>query len=352
MLLADGPNVPYYQNARYNLTGYGVIIPKVHDLNYTFYLKAAQNANCKIIVTCSDKILSSLLVNTGRQNEGKCTNWAGAKIHFKGVDWIIVNPFKHCVTMSTGGFILKRHVDKHLYGTPYQLPPMVWESISGTSPQDNIDEFLNLVNTSKLTAVDIETKRMPVSELALARAEEQGIKTAGIAAYMPINNSGKDVLCAPVITMCGYYCVYEEAGKLQGRGYVLNINTMEDVYLLRRANSSKSPKVMQNGGYDSTYFLRYGAPVHNWLYDTFHFAHCWYAELKRDLAFLTSFFLPNYEYWKDTMEDDTELYNAKDVYNTAWVMIFMLLEAPQWVINNYLIEFRKCFPNICMGWRV
>ena len=352
MLLASGKETSFYFPARTNLNGYGVIIPKVQNLSYSFYVTAAQRAGCDTIVTCSDEILTAILINSGRQLGGKCTNWAGSKIHFKGIDWIITNPFSHCVSTATGGFILKRHVDKHLYGRPYQIPDMVWETISGLSKPEVVEEFLSILNspTTLLTAVDIETKRMPVSELALDRVERQGIKTAGIAAWMPINNSGREVLCAPVIKMCGYYSIWKgKDGKLTGRGWVLNINTMEDVYLLRRANLSDSPKVMQNGGYDSTYFLRYGAPVYNWKYDTYHFMHSWYAELKRDLAFLTSWFLPNYEYWKDTMEDDTELYNIKDVYNTAWVMVFMLLEAPHWAKANYVIEFRKVFPNICMG---
>lgn len=349
MLLADGPNVPYFYQARASLNGYGVIIPKVHDLNYMFYIKAAQNAGVKVIVTCSDKILESLLINTGRQASGKCTNWAGARIHFKGIDWLIVNPFKHCATTPTGGFILRRHVDKHLFGRPYTTPPMIWEPISGTSPQAMRDEFLHRLDTSLLTSVDIETKRMPLSELALDRYAQAGMRVDGIGAMMSVGNSGKELLCAPVITMVGYYSIWEQDGILTGKGWVLNIETMQDVYLMRKANLTQSPKCMQNGGYDSTYFLRYGAPLYNYIWDTFHFAHCWYAELKRDLAFLTSLFLPNYEYWKDTMEDDTELYNAKDVYNTAWIMMFMILEAPQWAKDNYLIEFRKVFPNICMG---
>lgn len=351
MLLASGKETNFYFPARSNLQGYGVIIPKVPNLSYSFYVKAAQNAGCDTIVTCSDEILTAILINTGRQTEGKCTKWAGACIKFKGINWIITNPFSHCVTTHTGGFILKRHVDKHLYGLPYTIPDMTWESISGLSKPETVQNFLHRLDTAMIVAVDIETKRMPVSELALARVEAAGIRTEGIAAYMPINNTGKDVLCAPVMTMCGYYAIWKDevTGKLTGHGWVLNMNTMDDVYLMRRANLSQAPKVLQNGGYDSTYFLRYGAPLFNWKFDTFHFMHCWYAELKRDLAFLTAWFLPNYEYWKDTMEDDTELYNIKDVYNTAWVMLFMVLEAPEWAKQNFLIEFRKVFPNICMG---
>lgn len=350
MLLASGHEVQYYYPARVALQGYGVILPKVPNLSYSFYVKAAQQNNCDTIVTCCDTILSSILVNLGLKADGKCSQWAGAKLVCKGITWIIVKPFSHCVKTSAGSFILKRHVDKHLYGTPYTIPDMTWEGISGTSSHERVEAFLQRLDTSMLVAVDIETMRMPVSELALQRVADKGIRTEGIAAMMPMGNSGKDRLCAPVMTMCGYYAIWKnEEGKLQGHGWVLNINTMEDVYLLRRANLTQAPKVMQNGGYDSTYFIRYGAPLYNWKFDTFHFMHCWYAELKRDLAFLTSWFLPNYAYWKDEMEEDAELYNIKDVYNTAWVMLLMLLEAPQWAKDNFVIEFRKVFPNICMG---
>lgn len=42
-------------------------------------------------------------------------------------------------------------------------------------------------------------------------------------------------------------------------------------------NAHKVPKVTQNGMYDSLYFIRFGIPMTNWLYDTYHMQHCMFC---------------------------------------------------------------------------
>ena len=106
---------------------------------------------------------------------------------------------------------------------------------------------------------------------------------------------------------------------------------------------------MQNGGYDSSWFCRYNAPLRNYYWDTFHMMHCWYVELPRTLDFLASFFLPNYEYWKDQAGFNEDYYNAMDTHSTLWAFVFIMMEMPEWARTNYQIEFKKLFPNLTMG---
>src|SRR5690606_13404141 len=122
--------------------------------------------------------------------------------------------------------------------------------------------------------------------------------------------------------MVGYAMLLRDSstGELYSKTGVLNINDMLDIDYMRKLNDTTAPKVMQNGQYDCSYFLRYNAPVRNYLYDTFIAMHSWYVELSRDLAFITSLFDKRSRYWKDEITRSSELYNAKDCHNTLWSM--------------------------------
>jgi hypothetical protein len=101
---------------------------------------------------------------------------------------------------------------------------------------------------------------------------------------------------------------------------------------------------MQNGQYDATYFLRFDAPLYNWLYDTYTMAHCIYAELPKTLSFISAFYLDNYRYWKDESGRNLYEYNAKDTHNTFWVWLAQVIHAPDYAIVNYRKKFPSVFP--------
>lgn len=347
LLVATKEDSKYYWEARKCLDGIRTSIVNNTELPVDFYISAAKKEKIDTIVTCNPKILESVLRRTGRTSTGSCEQWAGAAIHYNGIRFIITKSFKQIKTTLEGKAVYKRHVLKHLVGKQWELPHLEWTTVIPGTPTEA--DALTYLSDCILIAVDIETKRQPLSEVRFMSVPKN--LQSGIAAVMyPTDNAKRRCLCAPIMDMVGYYGVKKGPdGKLQGKGFVLDMNSMEAVYLMRKLNQLKPPKVMQNGGYDSTYFVRYNAPLYNWLYDTFHFMHCWYVELPRKLDFIASWFLPNYEYWKDEVTSNRHEYNIKDVYVTAWSFLLMLMEAPDFVYQNYLIEFRKCFPNICMG---
>ncbi len=66
---------------------------------------------------------------------------------------------------------------------------------------------------------------------------------------------------------------------------------------VRALIESPTPKVMQNGLYDTQYFARHGITVRNFLHDTMHQHHSLFSELKKGLGFLGSIYA-NTPSWK------------------------------------------------------
>jgi len=110
-------------------------------------------------------------------------------------------------------------------------------------------------------------------------------------------------------------------------------------------------KVMQNGFYDCSYFIKYRLPVRNYLIDSQYLWYSLYMELPKSLDFISSILLDNYQYWKDDIkgidQDDASLgrmgmekywrYNALDCYNTLWnaMRLMVLLAGNPGFQNNY-----------------
>lgn len=120
-------------------------------------------------------------------------------------------------------------------------------------------------------------------------------------------------------------------------------------------------KVMQNGSYDNSFFIRYNIAPKNYLVDSMHLMHALWPEATKKLNFISSIFLDFYRYWKDEIKgsDDARKpradaipqtarglefywrYNALDCYNTllnAKCLLELYQQVP-WFQYNYDIEF-------------
>lgn len=100
-------------------------------------------------------------------------------------------------------------------------------------------------------------------------------------------------------------------------------------------NDSPAIKTMQNGAYDSSYFIRDRAPVRNYFLDSQYMWWSLYMELPKRLDFITSVLCDNYRYWKDDIKgaEDESIgqgmesywrYNALDCYNTLMNTCYLL----------------------------
>lgn len=109
------------------------------------------------------------------------------------------------------------------------------------------------------------------------------------------------------------------------------------------------PKIMQGGLYDASYFIRWGIPLTNWIWDTAVLMHCMFSEYPKRLDFITAWALLDVRYWKDESGREPLRYNAKDCFNTLWTFLALMREAEPYALTNYLKEFKLLMPCLHMG---
>lgn len=241
--------------------------------------------------------------------------WTGAK---QDCDVLFLNPLDHLVKVPEASFIFKRFVSKITKpGNWLEQPHFNWEILDDNNCDDvRFDALLRDLDSSVLCAVDIETEK-----------------------DCPLR----------IINCVGYYYL---RGDGTTHGIVLPIKSMRAVQRMRDLNATRARKVMQGGTYDAVYFLRYGCPLDNWLYDTANLFHSWFAELPKRLDYVTAFSCRYIRYWKDDSASGGSYeyyqYNARDGWATLCSCISLLLEMPDWARNNYLQEFPLNFPCIHM----
>ena len=136
--------------------------------------------------------------------------------------------------------------------------------------------------------------------------------------------------------------------------------------IMCRILANPVPKTMQNGFYDSSYFIKYASPINGWFWDLMLLWYSAYMELPKTLDFIASIVIDDYQYWKDDIKgiEDEKLngnesietywrYNAKDCYYTLFGtlrMIAVLQDSPT-MIYNYQDTFTRMLSGLNMSMR-
>jgi len=223
----------------------------------------------------------------------------------------LLPPLSYQWTKNEGLFLIRHFLQKLLRGTPVRKDRFIWEFVS----PEKLDACVALLNSAWLVAVDIETSK-------------------------------EDLRITSVSYTAGYF---DDSGNVYTRTFVVKCDHTEYPFCIsavRRLNMTPAPKIMQNGQYDAAYFLRFNAPLLNYRYDTMDLFHAIYAELPKDLAYISSFLLDNFRYWKDESGTNLYEYNAKDTHNTFWVFVALLEHSPDYTFYNYCIKFKIVFPAL------
>lgn len=228
------------------------------------------------------------------------------------IEVVFLNPLKQLATVTYGKFLTTRHISKFTKPDSWlKVTPFTGYTLLKPAVEQ---ELFSRFESAAIVCIDIET----LKENAVIRCVSF---TAGW--FTPAGLTTTSVVLP----------LTDEFALATLRKWCWNL---------------KAPKLFQNGKYDLAYLTRYNAPVYNYLYDTAHLFHCWYSELPKDLGFLNSFFVREAFYWKDLAEtNDLEVYyryNALDTWGTLHCFLAMLLEAPKYAIDNYLLEFPLNFP--------
>lgn len=227
---------------------------------------------------------------------------------------VVLNPLDRLVTVPHERFVVDRYVSKLTKpGNWWKQTPFNWKMIT----ESNLEEAINRVQQSRLLSVDIET---PGDEL-------RSISCVSYTAYFPETRSTES------------YCIgFDELWQWEA---------------IKRINDTPVAKIFQNGMYDNAYFMRWNAPVRNWLHDTQHLFHSWLSELPKRLDFISSFALREVRFWKNDGKtgrfDDLCRYCCMDSWVTLNAYLALLAECPSWATTNYLQEFPLVFPGLTAG---
>lgn len=264
------------------------------------------------IITTSPVLLSKLLPNNTSKKAPSIDNYAGSLFKKSNLEIVILNPLEQLITVPYGEFIARRYISKLTNPDKFVQPPEFnWTIIT----HKNVEEEYELASQATLCAVDIETYK-----------ENLAIRCIGFTSATLSN---------------GVYIT---------RSIVLPMDSEWALHWAQKFCGTSSAKILQNGKYDINYLMRYGIILINYLWDTATLQHSYYAELPKDLASLSAFYVRESMYWKDLAETNDlheyYLYNAKDTHQTLAVLLGWIAEAPAWAHTNYLMEFPVLFPCI------
>lgn len=273
----------------------------------------AKTANAYVIATTSKAVAERFF---GHPLEGSVTDNHGFYYERDGLRLVLIPELFWIYAKNEGPFLLSHFLSKLSKRDQFlKKDAFKWAFLT---PANFDSVFLRWYKQARLIAVDIETSR-------------DGLR----------------------ITSCSYTAMLQDNST---ETYVIKVDDETYHYAMphiRSMNGLPAPKIAQNGRYEASYFLRFNAPLHNYLYDTYHMMHCFFSELPKDLAFISSFFLLNFIYWKDEKKSNLYEYNAKDTHNTLWAFLAMAawLEKPEYkyAFQNYLLEFPVVFPCIQCG---
>lgn len=273
---------------------------------------SAKAKGCKYVATTDHKLLHLLL---GRG--GSVDDYAGSIIEKQGIEFLVLNPIEHLVTVPHGRHIFERYFSKFIHPENWlNIPDFSWEVFDPAK----VEEYYQLAETCTFQSADIETR---------------GAKSEA------------------VITCIGFTFVHIDAvGKgFTARTVVVPFTDMFNVTFVRNLLRRPKPKVFQNGKYDIAHLLRYNIAPTNYAFDTINLFHCWYSELPKRLDFITSYMLRKWQYWKDESKTtdlmEYYMYNAKDAFTTAMDFLALMVELPPFALTNYTDhEFPLVFPCI------
>lgn len=284
------------------------MIPKT----FTEVIIRARRKNIKHIATTSMTLWKLLLESEGAKVSAK-NYYAGSIItkHLLGetYEFLFLNPLEQLVSTNTGQFIFERFITKFLTPTEWRdFPEFKFEVFNPAK----FEALKSIADNATYIAIDIET--------TTEKSQERRITCVGFT-FVKMETGTQTTVVVP--------CIDEF-----------------NLAVIRHFCGAAPPKVTQNGKYDISYFLRWNIHVHNWLCDTLHLFHSWYAELPKRLDFISSFMVRNWIYWKNEVTDEATYYqyNAKDSYITARIWYALLLEVPDWAITNYISEFQLVYP--------
>lgn len=300
-----------------------------HNLSISELMAKARIANCDAILCSNSQTLRSLVPG----DKPSLDAWRGTRLNFE-VPVIVINSLAHIHTVPHGKWLMERDILKLRY-TLIKPKPFSYNKLLDV---DSFPAAFSRLSKAHYISYDVETKTLkpPADSLAGGDTYITCGSWTGIFA-----NGEIETFVLPLVD-------YEGDHWKSDRDYTKALR------FLQKTNALPQPKIMHNGMYDVTHSLRYHAPPINYLFDTMAIAHSEYSELPKDLAFLCSYMLYDYVFWKHDAETaakrkDQEMYwgyNGKDTWNTARAFMAQMRTSQPHAFTNYARQFPTVFPSL------
>lgn len=129
------------------------------------------------------------------------------------------------------------------------------------------------------------------------------------------------------------------------------------IQTIRHINTNNVRKTLHNGVYDAAWFLRYGAPLREWAYDSMVMWWARYPDLPKTLDFVSSILLDDYAYWKMGRKEEDFLahtaYAMQDTECTLRNTIRLLpwLRTDTNMRRNFMMAMLRCLAGLEMTMR-
>ena len=260
----------------------------------------------------------------------------GSIYYWQNIPCLVVDNVHKTRFVPEAAWLMKndmRKLKRWLEGAQRQTPKFNYKICEAIA---DVQELNDAIYKAKVAAIDIETTGIIISCIGYALLMPDGrISTYVVPLYNPRKPNGAH---------------WQDA------------KTEEHVWqLLQCINDSHCFKIMQNGSYDSAYFIRYNIPLRNYFFDTAHIWHSIWPEAKKRLDRIASVALDFYTFWKDEGKDENDdvksgavpqseegfrnylRYNALDCHNTlaSCVWLVSVLDQLPWALRNYVSEFHR-----------
>jgi len=329
ILIALTPDdTPYIGKLTSLLRGHNakaVLVNGENGAEWAQYCKAHKFTH---LITTNEVVLNQLIDFPIKQS---IDNWNGSCWKRGDLEILAMNPLRQMYSVPYGEFIAKHFVSKFTAPDSWPLSPeFTWELLTPSTAENWYDKFRSAI----LTGVDIETY-----------------------SFETYNLDGSYLNKHTIIECCCFSGLWLSDGKLLSHTVVIPIHRSSDpvywIYWLRRFCRLPTAKVMQNGLYDSFHLMRYGAPVHSYLFDTQSLFHSWYSELPKRLDFIAAFTIKDVHYWKDQSrfggDDNLFEYNARDGWATVVGCLNLVAQMPAWAKANFVEKFPLWVPILAMN---
>ncbi len=287
-----------------------VISSKDYDQTSLLATASLPQVRAEAILCNNPKTLKNLVPGTANPSD-----WRGSILRYS-VPVLCISPLSHIHSIAHGEWLLRQDLHKLscIDKPAHKLDYTVIESAK------SLEAHFNLYRQQALfLVIDIETSKQNL------------ITCIGFTFF---DKDGFHNFVVPF--RIGYWIDEEEFQRVV-------------TFLRSYLATTDMPKCFHNGAYDNYYLLRYGIAVNNYILDTEYLWYCWFSELNKSLAFISSILLHDTYYWKEESEGDEYnlwKYCAKDCWYTARCLIQMVRHIPGWALDNYAIKFPEVFSAI------